>query len=202
MGKGWVSKLMNTYYVGSIPVTDELYHHGIKGQKWGIRRYQNEDGSLTAEGRRRYGDSLGEYANRSQSVLRRLASGDVPVGFLRTQRIGDKLEARYKRKESEKRSSGNSKEADSYKRLYEAQRQKNIDRDTYVSKTSTGKLLAQNFLLGDVGATSYRVARQRGQTRGQAAVSGILASIPYVGFAASIGSEAYKSKKAYGSIAI
>lgn len=33
---------------------EELYHHGIKGQKWGIRRYQNEDGSLTEAGRKRY----------------------------------------------------------------------------------------------------------------------------------------------------
>lgn len=32
-----------------------LAHHGIKGQKWGVRRYQYEDGSLTAEGRTRYG---------------------------------------------------------------------------------------------------------------------------------------------------
>ena len=30
-----------------------LMHHGILGQKWGIRRYQNEDGSLTEEGRKR-----------------------------------------------------------------------------------------------------------------------------------------------------
>ena len=32
----------------------ELYHHGIKGQKWGVRRFQNVDGSLTPEGKKRY----------------------------------------------------------------------------------------------------------------------------------------------------
>ena len=38
------------YYI----VSNELYHHGIKGQKWGVRKYQNPDGSLTPAGAKRY----------------------------------------------------------------------------------------------------------------------------------------------------
>ena len=46
---------MNDYLV-----TKELYHHGIKGQKWGVRRYQNEDGTLTEAGRKRVTNHLGK----------------------------------------------------------------------------------------------------------------------------------------------
>lgn len=42
----------------------ELYHHGIKGQKWGLRRFQNKDGSLKPAGEGRYDDGLSGRARR------------------------------------------------------------------------------------------------------------------------------------------
>ena len=51
-----------------------LSHHGIKGQKWGIRRFQNPDGSLTAEGMARYGinskdpNRIGDLKTRTKAL--------------------------------------------------------------------------------------------------------------------------------------
>lgn len=46
---------------------NELQHHGIKGQKWGVRRYQNADGTLTSEGKKRYSEQ-GTLNTESQSA--------------------------------------------------------------------------------------------------------------------------------------
>ena len=56
----WGGDNLGNMYVlipnGSFISQNELYHHGIKGMKWGVRRFQNEDGSLTTAGKKRYGD--------------------------------------------------------------------------------------------------------------------------------------------------
>ena len=49
-----------------IPHSDYLAHHGIKNQKWGQRRFQNYDGSLTSEGRKRYGVGESNLSKRER----------------------------------------------------------------------------------------------------------------------------------------
>lgn len=59
-----------------MPYSSELYHHGVKGMKFGVRRYQNEDGTLTAKGKKhsalykRLADPDGGY----ESAVRTLRS--------------------------------------------------------------------------------------------------------------------------------
>ena len=46
---------------------NELYHHGVKGQKWGVRRYQNKDGSLTLAGKKRALKMQNQYTELSNN---------------------------------------------------------------------------------------------------------------------------------------
>ena len=82
---------MNYYvYNGQFVSESELYHWGIKRMKWGVRRFQNEDGSLTSAGKKRYDDDSTGSDKRTSSN-----SGSKTPRKGLIQKRKDKLTERY-----------------------------------------------------------------------------------------------------------
>ena len=134
----------------------KLYHSGVKGMKWGIRRYQNADGTLTEEGRARYGVnsyqemSPSQRANfnkdmttRSDKLKRNTAIG---VGLAATAASAAGL-AWYltKRKEHGKRALAGKKAAETRK-AFETIRVKDVNAALiHTGSDSVAKILGKGF---------------------------------------------------------
>ncbi len=85
--------------------SDELAHHGIKGMKWGVRRYQTSDGSLTAAGRKRYSDAEQNVSNKKAAKYEKKLNKNIRKQAIEDNKLLDtrsknrsKIEAKYDKK--------------------------------------------------------------------------------------------------------
>lgn len=141
--------------------TDELYHWGIKGMKWGVRRYQNKDGSLTAAGQK-HRRSLGQYIHDKKVAKKRreaaakaretkaknaaekakrerlLAKGKIPVKKM----TDEELKRAMDRLNNEKMYLERKREVSAFERF----KHKTVNDMLIPSLTETGKTLAKSYL--------------------------------------------------------
>ena len=86
--------------------TTELWHHGIMGMKWGIRRYQNPDGTLTIAGKIRYGNKnrLEASVNKKAAKLQRKYNDLTGKSIRQNTATKDKAEEEARKKGSKSKS--------------------------------------------------------------------------------------------------
>lgn len=132
---------MSDFLVMALESDAELYHHGIEGMHWGDRRYQNYDGSLTDEGRKRYG--VGKAIKEAKKSIRQL-EGNVAQSLYNKNRAEKDL---YKitgkgafRKEREQLSEKNQEKYDKQMKLYtDVLMDLSKNMDTYVGAVDNAK---------------------------------------------------------------
>lgn len=78
-------------YIITRTSSDELMHFGIKGQKWGVRRFENADGTLTPEGYKRY------YGKRFEKESRKQQRLDYKADQAKQVRIAEEQKSKAKR---------------------------------------------------------------------------------------------------------
>lgn len=157
---------------------DKLYHYGILGQKWGIRRYQNEDGSLTAAGKAKYRPD--RFIGNVSRSLTNTSYGQRHIGIgtnrgyredkKEIKKEYNKLKKSFEKEDPARRKEKLKKLRSDYRKtlnearttaanaLYPWQKQSNEN----MQMQSSGKRFAKNVLLGPFGSTTYDTLRSKG----------------------------------------
>ena len=185
------------YCVYRTPYNSELYHHGIQGMKWGVRRYQNEDGSLTEEGKRRY-NTYSEKAERAEGRLK-AANAEIDRAREAKQKYKDAKNDEFMRKSGEaKRLKKEAKKLNSKRnseRMMLEKRQAEWEKAKYQKKADKLKGVANNT---KVSAISPKAANAGKKVLGAllktalttAALGAVAAAAP-VAYGAAVGAYNY-----------
>lgn len=162
---------------------DELKHYGILGMRWGVRKYQNEDGTLTAAGKERY-----DKTGTADSI------------FLRTSSRTTRGLKRRLAKDEKRSAAGKEKKFDTEKLKSSLKKSEAFDRKVQkrVAAQSGAKTFAQAFLMGSRGALRYNQMRTAGAGRlvsyGASLASSFIRNFGLDAFA-DIGYSVYQSSK-------
>lgn len=131
-------------------IDDQLYHHGILGMKWGVRRYQNKDGSLTNAGKKHIGQGVN---NKSNNKYKNKKAKRIKNGKKINELTDDELRKRISRLELEKR----------YKDLSKSeQKAKVFDGKRFVSQVleNSGKIVATQLATYLMGTAINKAANK------------------------------------------
>lgn len=143
----------------------ELYHYGVLGMKWGIRKAARK---ATKDLRKQRNKDWTEATNALEKASR------TWIGKNRRKAANDRYEQaqdKFNKSEAEYQQAYKKAKEDAANKLYSKQDSKT---NKTVANMSTGKALAQSFLLGSYGSLKYNEAKSRGESTGKAAAEGIL----------------------------